>query len=135
MSGLLIVGHKLNANAALKAVVPVSRQFLVVAQQGAEPPYLVISQVSGSDVVLINGQGEYPQERIQIDVVATTYSSAREVMDLVKAALKNTIKQTISPVGVKDVDIILTGLEVTDYSDDRSSVIIITDCHVRWRAK
>ena len=135
MSGLLIVGHKLNANAALKAKVPVARQFLVVAQQAAEMPYLIISQVSGSDVVLINGQGEYPQERIQIDVVASTYSSAREVMDLVKAALKNTIKQTISPVGVKDVDIILTGLEVTDSSDDRSSVIVITDCHVRWRAK
>lgn len=140
MSGLLIVGYKLNRNAGLKAKVPQSRQFLVVAQQAAEKPYLVMSQISGNDGVHLDGQDEYPQERIQIDVVAETYKNddgtgAKDITDLARAALINTIKETISPVGVKDVDIISTGTELTDYSDDRTSVIVISDYMVRWRRK
>lgn len=140
MSGLLIVANRLNSNAALKAKVPESRQFIVVAEQGAALPYLLISQVSGNDGVHLDGQDEYPVERIQVDVVAESYSSddgtgAREIVDLVKAALRNTIKATFSSVGVKDVDIIHTGMEITDYSDDKESVLIITDFMVRWRRK
>jgi hypothetical protein len=133
MSGLLIVANRLNANADLKAKVPVARLFMVVAPQATPAPYLLISQVSGSDGVHLDGQDEYPRERIQIDVVATSYTEARAVIDLVKAALRNIIKSTISSVGVKDVDVIHTGMEITDYNDDRTAVILITDFMVRWR--
>jgi hypothetical protein len=138
MSGLLIVANRLNANAALKAKVPVKKQFIVVAQQGEVAPYLVMSQVSGNDGVHLEGQDEYPVERIQIDVVAAHYKSdtgdgAKDITDLVRAALINTIKAKMSAVGVKDVDIISTGMELTDYNDDKTAVLVISDYMVRWR--
>ena len=138
MSGLLIVANKLNANAALKAKVPVSRQFIVVAQQADVMPYILLSQVSGNDGVHLDGQDEYPVERIQVDVVAAKYKTdagdgAKDITDLVRAALINTIKARMSVVGVKDVDIISTGMELTDYNDDKTAVLVISDYMVRWR--
>lgn len=138
MSGLLIVANKLNANAALKAKVPVARQFIVVAQQADVMPYILLSQVSGNDGVHLDGQDEYPVERIQVDVVAAHYKTdagdgAKDITDLVRAALINTIKAKMSVVGVKDVDIISTGMELTDYNDDKTAVLVISDYMVRWR--
>jgi hypothetical protein len=138
MSGLLIVANRLNSNAALKAKVPVKDQHIILVPQGKTPPYLVISQVSGNDGVHLDGQDEYPIERIQVDVVSADYKNdngrgAKDITDLVRAALINTIKARISPIGVKDVDIISTGMELTDYNDDRTAVLVISDYMVRWR--
>ncbi len=138
MSGLLIVANRLNASAALKAKVPVARQFIVVAQQAAVMPYLLLSQVSGNDGVHLGGQDDYPVERIQVDVVASRYKTdegdgAKDILNLVRDALSGIIKAKISAVGVKDVDIISTGLEITNYSDDRTAVVVIADFKIRWR--
>lgn len=133
MSGLMIVANRLNANAALKALVPVARQFMVVSTQGATMPYLVISQVGGTDDVLLGGQGDYPRELIQVDVLASSYTSARAVADLVRAALVNTIKASISALNVEDVDITATGREMSDYNDVPPMVVIAQDFRVRWR--
>ncbi len=117
MSALLIVANRLNSSTLLKAKVPVAKQFLVVAKQAAEPSFIVVSQVGGSDQVLLSGQSEYPRERIQIEVVAEDYHSAREIMDLVRLALAGLIKETIPSLNVRDVDITYTGFELTTYSD------------------
>lgn len=133
MSGLMIIANKLNGSAALKAIVPVSKQFMVVAAQGAANPFIVMSHVSGVDEVLLGGQGEYPRERVQIDVIASTYSSALSISKIIHETLINTIKEEIPALSVKDVDITYSGMSLTDYSDDRESVMILSDYHVRWR--
>lgn len=133
MSALQIIANKLNNDAALKAVVPVAKQFMVVASQTATKPFLIMSSVGGTDEVTLSGQGQYPRERIQIECVASSYTAARQIADLVYAALVDTIKESIPALNVKDVDIVAAGSEITDYSDDRASFFILADYRVRWR--
>lgn len=138
MSAVLIVSHILNNNSALLSKVPINRQFMVTAKQGEAMPYLVINQVSGVDEVTLSGQGEYQRDRIQIDIVAATFNEANNVSKLVRGALVNTIKATITQgtsLRVKDVDIIATGMTVTDWSDNPGAFLVINDYHVRWRYK
>lgn len=137
-SGAQIIAHLLNRDEALRAVVPVSKQFLDDADQGVKPPYLVISDVGGTDGVHLLGQDQYPRDRIQIDCIDTTSSGARNICGLVNAALIDKIKMTINqpqPSGlkVKDVDILEAGRPQSLFADSRQFKIISQDYHVRWR--
>lgn len=133
MSGLMIVANLLNGSAALKAKVPVGKQFVLDVDEKAAPPYLIISAISGSDGVHLAGQDSYPRERIQVDSVHTTSYGCIEICNLVNAALINTIKLSIPALNVTDVDIIEASRPVSLYVDSRDVKILSQDYHVRWR--
>lgn len=134
MSGLAIVLNRLQGNLPLRELVPSSKIYGVVVPQNVEPPFIVISQASGYDHVTLLGQGEYPRDRIQIESVGADYNQVFEIGNGVKNALRNIIKQRFTLLRVKDVDITYTGLDITDYTDNREMVSRIMDFHVRWRS-
>lgn len=138
MSGSRIIAHLLNRNPAVTAITPVNKQFLDDADQGVEPPYLLIMDVGGNDGVHLQGQDRYPRERVQIDCVHTDSYSVRNMNKIVNDALIDTIKATITTPGttglrVKDVDIIEAGRPHSLYADAREMKIISQDYYVRWR--
>lgn len=138
MSGSRIIAHLLNNSPAVTAVVPVSKQFLDVADQGAEPPYILITDVGGSDGVHLRGQDQYPRERVQIDCVAIGAVDVRDLCRMVNMSLIDTIKRTIITPGMTglrftDVDIIEASRPLSLYADNREFRILSQDYYVRWR--
>lgn len=142
MSGSRIIAHLLNNNAAVTAIVPVHKQFLDDVEQSSgdsvTPPYILISDISGSDGVHLQGQDQYPRERVQVDSVHTGAVDVRNLCKAVNLALIDTIKRTITTPGTtgirfKDVDIIEAGRPQSFYDDSRELRVMSQDFFVRWR--
>lgn len=64
---------------ALMAGIAGGRVHWVRAPQGAPRPYVVLSLVSSPQLYTMQGQGSLTQTRVQADVYAETYSTARTV--------------------------------------------------------
>lgn len=131
MSGLFIVANRLQGNAGVIALVPAAKIFLVKAQQATPLPFIVLSQASGHDTLLIGGQGDYPCERISVNCFSTTGHGAVTIGNAVKAALKNTIKASVG--SYDDVDIWFADVDFTNYADTDESIFRVIDFMVRWR--
>lgn len=138
MSASRIIAHLLENDFAVKAIVPVGKQFLDFIPQGVEKPYILISDISGYDEVSISGQNQYPRERVQVDSVHTGAFEVRELCKAVNLALINTIKKTIKTPGTtglrfRDVDIVEAGRPQSLYNDSRQIRVMTQDFFVRWR--
>lgn len=139
MSGSRIIAHLLNNNSAVTSIVPTNKQYMDFVEQGSEPPYILVSDISGNDGVHLSGQDQYPRERVQVDSVHTGAVEVRNLCKAVNLALINTIKRTITTPGTaglrfKDIDIIEAGRPQSFYDDSRSVRVLSQDFFVRWRA-
>lgn len=135
-SGSIIVHHLLNRSPVIIAFpLPVNRQFLDFAPQSVEPPYILISDIGGSDGLTLTGQDGYPVERVQIDHVTTSAVSARDLCSRVNDALISSFKRTIThqSLKVQDVDIYEAGRPYSTYVDGREFSVLSQDYYVRWR--
>lgn len=132
MSALSIVRTKLAATAAVTALVS-NRIYPIIFPQEAVLPCIVLNIISGADIAAhLAGQGGYYRHRIRTEMLDDDASDLDSLSDAVLAALNGVIKATIA--NCVDVDILFGGLDMTDYSDDRTTFRRLLDFDVTWRA-
>jgi len=136
MSGSTIIHHLLNRSPVILGFpLPVTKQYLDFAPQAETPPYIIISDVGGSDGLHLLGMDRYPVDRVQIDHVCTSPVDARNLCSRVNDVLTSSFKRTITHANlkVKDVDIYEAGRPYSIYVDGREFSAISQDFYVRWR--
>lgn len=131
MSGVAVLRYLLANNAPLIAVVPAARIIAGVIPQGTTLPAIGISQISGVEnltVAMAEG-GIFRTDRVQVTVHASSYSSKKSILALVRTACAH---QSGTVNGVK-LDSILPDGEGPDL-DDEAAVIYeqSRDFMVRW---
>lgn len=122
MSGEKVIYNLLSTNAALIAVVPVARIYPSLIPLGTALPAIAYSHVSTVEETSIGLTTLKVRSRIQITVAASSYSSVKTVMKLVKDACKN--KQGTF-AGVK-TDSVLLENGGADFRDDEASLFYQT---------
>lgn len=92
MSGVIIVRALLAANTALLAAVPATKIMAGVIPIGTVLPAISIAQISGNtrNTIGMNEAKVLATDRVQITVMAKTYSAQKQILDLVRDACPNT---------------------------------------------
>lgn len=110
------------------------------AEQGLEPPYIVLQLAGGGDEQMLTGSAKYPDKRVSVAVIALDGVEADDIGNAVIAALGDVIKQTVtsaegspSEVIAQDVDVMESDSDYTDWSEDQTTVRRVIDFNVRWR--
>lgn len=87
MEGVAVIRQVLAANAALIALVPATRIQAGDMPQGTTLPAISIVRVSSNDRNLPNpGTYRHVTERVQVNVMASTYPQQRTVLAAIRAA-------------------------------------------------
>jgi hypothetical protein len=71
------------------AVLVTNRIYAGYAPQNADPPYIVVTRVSGQPLNTLagpNSHGDH-ETRLQIDAIATDYGQCKAIADAIRAAL------------------------------------------------
>lgn len=129
MSAVLLAIKRLLVSGEVAAVVS-NRIFPVVAPADAALPYVLVHLVSEADEQMLTGAGEFPEARVQVDIVASAGSAAIDAGEAVKRALQNVTNQTI---GDRTVQMHKVGVDFTDYDDKRQFCRRVMEFAVRWR--
>jgi len=121
MSGVLIVGELLHANAALVGVVPA--EWIVAWQlpQGAPANAIVVTRVSRSEDQMLAHEGwRRVNERVQITVRAADGEQRGKIERLARAACAD---RTGTVAGFEKVSVLLAG-GGPDFMDDAASIFL-----------
>lgn len=88
MSGVKVIRALLAADAALIAVIPVTRIIAGVLPQGTLLPAVAITEVSTIEISHIDAQAPsaLTEGRVQVTIFAATYPVQKQVLDLVRKA-------------------------------------------------
>lgn len=130
MSGVLVIVERLKASAPLIAQVPAARIMAGDVPQGTGLPAIGVTLVSSVPLVVnVDGTVTTHRDRVQVSVLAKTYTSLRTIMPLVFASCPH-VRGTIN--GVK-CDSIIPGAEGPDFSDEEVKFFSRTrDFVVTW---
>ena len=116
MSGVSVIRYTLANNAPLIAVVAATKIMAGVLPLNIVFPAIVIRQISGSDLKFIKQTGsDYVTERVQITVLATTYTQQKAILALIKTALPS-VRATVNGIVVDSIARDFTGPDL--YNDD-----------------
>lgn len=131
MSGIQIIKHKLTRDADVIEFTTRARIYPMFAPQTVKGAYVIMNVVAGSDQKLLDGEGEYWMQRIQVEAIDQSGQTAYDLGTAIAGALRNTIKETFS--GFKDIDIIFADTDMTDYDDARTMCRRVQHFRVRYR--
>lgn len=92
MSGIIVIRALLAANSALTAQVSARRIMAGVIPQGMALPAISLAQISGvvHNTVSMREAKTLQTDRIQVTVMAKTYTQQKAILALVQAACVNT---------------------------------------------
>ena len=92
MSGVAIIRSILAANTALTAQVPATKILAGVIPLNTVLPAISIAQISGvqNNTLGMNGAKYLATDRVQVTVMAKTYPTQKQILELVRAACPNT---------------------------------------------
>lgn len=120
MSGVAICRALMASNAALAAVVPASKIQAGVIPLGTVLPAISVTSISAQEQnnVAMDGSPRLVSERVQVTVMAKTYTQQKQLLTLVKAAVPNTyavvatfqcysIIDDIEGPDIQDVDLVI----------------------------
>lgn len=129
--GVKAIVHLLSNNSDLNAVVPATRIMAGPLPQGATLPALAITQVSGTVRHHVAATSVlFRTDRVQVTVLAKTYASQRNVLELVRAAIPRS-RGTVHSV---NVDSILLELEGPDFTNDAGVYMGSVDYVINYNA-
>ncbi len=129
MSGVLVIVDKLKGNAALTAQVPAARIMAGELPERTALPAISVTQISGVPITDLRGAVTMQADRVQVTVLAKTYTTLRTIMPLVLAACPHT-RGTVNGIAC---DSIRPDIEGPDLSDDEVGFVSRSrDFVVRW---
>lgn len=139
MSPLQIITELLLQDTAVTDIVA-SKIRSFKAEQNLAPPYIIVNLAGGGDEQMLTGMGKYPDKRVSIACISADDVEADDLGNAVIAALGDVVKRTVysergspSVLVARDVDVIESDSDFTDWSDDQSTVRRVIDFNVRWR--
>lgn len=116
MSGVSVIRYTLANNAPLIAVVPATRIMAGVLPLSTTLPAISVRQISGNTLKHIKQTAsEFVTERIQVSVLATTYTQQKSILALIKTALPS-VRAIVNNVVVDSISQEFTGPDL--YNDD-----------------
>lgn len=90
MTAIVITRALLVADTAFIALVPSSRVFSNIVPLATVKPYVCINEISRVDDVYISGQSKgRSTSRIQVTIIATSYSSQKAILGAVRHACRD----------------------------------------------
>lgn len=129
--GVKVIRALLVASTPLLAKVPASRISAGVLSENITLPAISITLVSGNDRNIPNpGVTRHVEDRVQVTVLASSYPSQAEVLELVRAACADQLSDSIAGVSSVAVHTLSRG---PDFTDDESSIYMGSqDFQVRY---
>ena len=127
MSGTAIVRSLLAANGALIAVIPAARIFCGVIPINTELPAIAVTQVSGvqRNTLGMNASSYMVTDRVQVTVLAESYTLQKSYMALIRAALPNT-RGTVNGFSVDSILIDVEGPDMLDFQQSTDFMVRFT---------
>lgn len=117
--GVAVIWAMLTADAAVTALVPVTRIAAGVAPVGTQLPAIAITSVSSTDRnILSPGEQRHVTERVQVTVMAANYPSQKAVLRAVKRAAADTMP---SVTGLSDITVHTDGAG-PDFMSDEAAI-------------
>lgn len=130
MSAVAITVRALLAAPTVTAIVG-QRVRPIEAEQGEEPPWILVHLISEPDDELLQGAGQFFDSRVSLECVHTRQDLVIQLGEAVKAALRDV---HLATYGSWTASFFKEGTDLTDSSEDRvSSFRRIMDYRVRWR--
>ena len=114
MDDVKAVRHILANNATLTAQVPAARIIVGVLPQATAPPAIAVTHVSTVRPQMVAAPSRMCVSRVQVTVMASSYTTQKSIMALVRAALPRS-RGTFNGVGV---DSIIPDAEGPDFTDE-----------------
>ena len=122
MSDVKVIRYLLANNTALNAVVQPNSIMAGIVPQGATLPAIEITHVSGVWNKEVSEQSKTCRARVQITVIAQSYTQQKQIIDLARDAVPRT-RGTIAGVSV---DSILREPDGPDFRDDEVGLFMQT---------
>jgi len=129
MSAVFMTIRALLANGTVTAVVSDRVQPFPI-KQGTALPALAVA-LSAEDIeMMLSGSSQYPNATVQIHCITTTATSAIQLGEKVKGALRDLNFSDSPPISAS---FIKDALDFTDFSDDLTTFRRVMGFSVRWR--
>ena len=98
--------------------------------QGETLPAIAVAMSAEDEEYLLSGAAQYPNATVQVHCIATTATSAIQLGEKVKDALRDLHFSDSPPVSASFVK---EALDFTDFSDDLTTFRRVMGFSVRWR--
>ena len=129
MSAVFMTIRALLANGTVTGVVSDRVQPFPI-KQGTALPALAVA-LSAEDIeMMLSGSSQYPNATVQVHCITTTATSAIQLGDKVKGALRDLNFSDSPPISAS---FIKDALDFTDFSDDLTTFRRVMGFSVRWR--
>jgi len=129
MSAVFMTIRALLANGTVTAVVSDRVQPFPI-KQGTALPALAVA-LSAEDIeMMLSGSSQYPNATVQVHCITTTATSAIQLGEKVKGALRDLNFSDSPPISAS---FIKDALDFTDFSDDLTTFRRVMGFSVRWR--
>lgn len=105
MSGISIIRYFLADDSLITASVPASRIKGGLMPINTQLPSISIRQISGQEHNVLNrGSNQLVTERIQITILATSYSQQKSIISLMRNALANSVRGEVNGFDVDSIE-------------------------------
>jgi hypothetical protein len=131
VSGVAVIRHLLSTNASLTAQVPAGRIIAGIIPQKTALPAIGVTEISGVEHLTVSmaESSRFRTDRVQVTVHASSYSSKKAILLLVRAACAN----RSGTVNFVKVDSILPAGDGPDLDDDVAVIFEqSSDFIVKW---